>query len=334
MLAKLPFKSIALFFLLLACSACESKPHPNPIATMASKNTALNQVISENLETQPGRYGDFFVSESKESLNPEDFRIREESRIKSENWLFSPSRSMAISLNKTITEPDQSVDIYNRQGNQHIERVDVCGSTCKYIGIYWLDDSNFVSVSIPEYYAPSNVPQSSYIMVISHYNLADRTIIRYRSSAISRPVKSELPSNQASEFDERQFQQVINAYIDSKEGEDSGRERKETRQIIYGDIDFDGDKDAVVEYTLVGAGGGNSYGQNLAVFRNTNGQVEILTDEVVGGKFYRSFNLEHIADGRIYGVTETCADTSQGLCQNPKVEQVTFVLQDNKLKEE
>lgn len=329
----IPFKFIALLFLSLTCSSCPQEKAAS-IDDLASRSTTLNQIISEHLETQRGKYSKLFTSASKEPLNPQDFGVFQESKIENENWLFFPDKSLAISLNTTITEPDQSVDIYNRQGNQHVERVDVCGSSCKYIGIYWLDDSNFVSVSIPEYHAPSNVPQSSYIMVISHYNLADKTIIRYRSSAISRPVKPELPSNQASEFDERQFQQVINAYIASKEGEDSGRERKETRQIIYGDIDFDGDKDAVIEYTLVGAGGGNSYGQNLAVFRNTNGQFEILTDEVVGGKFYRSFNLEHIADGRIYGVTETCADTSQGLCQNPKVEQVTFVVQDNKLKEE
>lgn len=306
------------------------------IDILASKNAALNQVISENLGVQPGRYSKFFVSKSKESLNPEDFRVYEESRINNENWLLSLNRSMAISLNKTITEPDQSVDIYNRKGNQHVERIDVCGPSCKYIGIYWIDDSNFVSVAISdsEYYASSNVSQDSHTLLISQYNLDDNTVIKYRSSNISRPVKSKLPSNQTSEFSEKQFQQVLNAYIAANEGKDSGYERKEARQITYGDIDLDGDKDAVVEYILIGIGGGNSYGQNLAVFRNTNGQFEILADEVVGGKFYRSFKLENITNGKIHGVSETCSDTPQGVCQNPQVDQITFVVQDNKLEEE
>jgi len=62
------------------------------------------------------------------------------------------------------------------------------------------------------------------------------------------------------------LQKAIDRYIE-KVREDAD-EYKEARKIIYGDVDGDGTKDAVVQYTLEGAGGGNSWGQSLVVFLN------------------------------------------------------------------
>ena len=106
------------------------------------------------------------------------------------------------------------------------------------------------------------------------------------------------------------------------------------RKIIYGDVDGDGTKDAVVQYTLEGFGGGNSWGQNLAVFLNKKSVYKLAADETVGGKFFRSFDVLRVEDKYIIGKTETCPeDEPQGLCRDPAKKQVKYVLVKNKLVE-
>lgn len=111
-------------------------------------------------------------------------------------------------------------------------------------------------------------------------------------------------------------------------------EVKESRRIVYGDVDGDDTKDAVVQYTLEGAGGGNSWGQSLVVFLNKKGVYKMSADETVGGKFFCTSDLLKIVGKEIVGATETCPeDEPQGLCENPKKKQVKYVLRSNKLKE-
>lgn len=112
-------------------------------------------------------------------------------------------------------------------------------------------------------------------------------------------------------------------------------EYKEARKIVYGDVDGDGVKDAVVQYTLEGFGGGNSWSQSLAVFLNKKGVYKMAGEETVGGKFFRSFDLVKVVNKEIVGETETCPadDGPQGLCENPAKGQVKYVLLNGKLEE-
>ena len=81
----------------------------------------------------------------------------------------------------------------------------------------------------------------------------------------------------------------------SKRSKKIRTEYQEARKIVYGDVNGDGTKDAVVQYTLEGAGGGNSWGQSLAVFLSKKGEYRLAGDETVGGKFFPQF---HIAKSR------------------------------------
>ena len=128
------------------------------------------------------------------------------------------------------------------------------------------------------------------------------------------------------------LQKAVAAHI-NKVSEDAS-EYKEARKIIYGDVDGDGTKDAVVQYTLEGAGGGNSWGQNLVVFLNKKGVYKLAADEVVGGKFFRSFTVQKVVGKTIIGATEACPkDEPQGMCKNPEKKKVKYVLLNDKLKE-
>lgn len=125
---------------------------------------------------------------------------------------------------------------------------------------------------------------------------------------------------------------AIAAHI-NKVREDAS-EYKKARKIVQGDVDGDGTKDAVVQYTLEGYGGGNSWGQSLAVFLNKKGVYKLEADETVGGKFFRSFTVLKVENKTITGKTETCPeDEPQGLCENPAKKNVKLVLLKGKLVE-
>lgn len=126
---------------------------------------------------------------------------------------------------------------------------------------------------------------------------------------------------------------VINKYI-ANQATDGAVEYKKARVVVYGDVNGDKKKDAIVQYTLEGFGGGNSWGQNLAVFINTGKTYKFLGEEVVGGKFStHTSTLKNVTNNRINLTTESCPDGQQGLCKKPKKGRAVFVIKNGKLKE-
>jgi len=129
-------------------------------------------------------------------------------------------------------------------------------------------------------------------------------------------------------------EKAINAHIRKEAKLQGAAEYREARKVLFGDVDGDGDEDAVAQYTIKGMGGGNSFAQTLAIFTNQKGVYSFVTQEVVGGKFaYRTSKLTSVENGRIYLSTESCAEPPQGLCDNPKKGQAIFTFNMGKLKE-
>jgi hypothetical protein len=120
-------------------------------------------------------------------------------------------------------------------------------------------------------------------------------------------------------------EKAIDAHIRKEAKSQSGAEYREARKVVFGDVDGDGDDDAVAQYTIEGMGGGNGFAQMLAIFTNQKGVYRFATEEVVGGKFaYRTSKLKPVENGKIMLSTETCAEPPQGLCDNPKKGQAIF----------
>lgn len=136
----------------------------------------------------------------------------------------------------------------------------------------------------------------------------------------------------ATAFAQSNLQKAIDNHI-NKIREDAV-ENKEARKVVFGDVDGNGKRDAVVQYLLEGAGGGNSWGQSLAVFLNKKGVYYASGDEVVGGKFFRVFKLQKISGEKIIGESEICpGDEPQGLCENPERKQVSYIFLKGQLQE-
>ncbi len=85
-------------------------------------------------------------------------------------------------------------------------------------------------------------------------------------------------------------------------------------------------------------GGGNNWGLNVAVFRNNDGKYEGVTDDAVGGKFWRNFYLKSIDNGQIKGIAEVCKYGEDDIrpCfegDKPYIKrQIIISFRDNKLK--
>jgi hypothetical protein len=127
---------------------------------------------------------------------------------------------------------------------------------------------------------------------------------------------------------------VINKYIAKQAAEAGASENKEGRVVIYGDVNHDGKKDAVVHYTLEGFGGGNSWGQTLAVFVKKGNTYKFVGEETIGGKFFtRTAELKSVTNNQIILTTYTCPDLPQGVCRYPMKGKSIFVIRHSKLKE-
>ncbi|WP_020560860.1 hypothetical protein [Thiofilum flexile] len=135
-------------------------------------------------------------------------------------------------------------------------------------------------------------------------------------------------------YADTKLERVVSRYLEGVAKVLKGKEQRGVRKAALGDLDNDGDKDLVVSFLLEGVGEEKSWGQYIAIFRNDRGQYKGITDEVVGGKFFRYFNLEGVLNQRIIGITETCPNhTPQGSCDKPALGTVSLTLVKDKVVE-
>ena len=163
------------------------------------------------------------------------------------------------------------------------------------------------------------------VPVNSNNDAANPTATPYPSTPIATP--SPTP-------DKNQLQQVANRYLAGVVKANGHSEYKETRKIVYGDIDNDGDEDAVVGFVLlVPELGMSGYEISIAVFRNNYGKFEGVTDGKVGGRYWRGFKLVAVANGSILGVVNVCGD--RGACndgETPDIQkQISIAFKNDKL---
>lgn len=135
-------------------------------------------------------------------------------------------------------------------------------------------------------------------------------------------------------FAQKSLQFAVDQYIAKDAKSQDAVEYRKVRKIVIGDLDGDGDKDAAVQYTLEGFGGGNNWSQVMAVFLNQKGVYKFVGQETVGGKFFTyTSTISQIANRAVLLNTETCSEPPQGMCQNPKKGIAKFAFKQGKLNQ-
>lgn len=152
------------------------------------------------------------------------------------------------------------------------------------------------------------------------------------NKSVSAENKEEKTEQKATALDKEDGQKVIDRYLAGVAKVSDASEYKEARKIIYGDLDGDGDEDAAAQFTIEGMGGGNNYGFYLAVFKNENGKLKGVTDDVIGGKMNRDVTFTKIENGKMFFDTKGYAEDDGACC--PSIEsKTTYVLEEDKLVE-
>jgi len=99
--------------------------------------------------------------------------------------------------------------------------------------------------------------------------------------------------------DQDQDLTAIRSYIANQARRERGEEYEDARKIIAGDLNGDGSPETVVLYTIEGQQGSNNYIQYLAVFSRRKNQLVPIAHTAVGGKSYRSIELNSVDKERI-----------------------------------
>jgi len=95
------------------------------------------------------------------------------------------------------------------------------------------------------------------------------------------------------------WQAMANVLIASHARRVGGDAPKEARRFCEGDVDGDGQPDAVVVYTIESVGGGNDWNQYMAVLSPQGGTYRASATRKVGGKGERGVEQCTIAPGFI-----------------------------------
>jgi hypothetical protein len=125
---------------------------------------------------------------------------------------------------------------------------------------------------------------------------------------------------------------TIRSYIASQARRERGQEYEDARKVMSGDLNRDGSPETVVLYTIEGQRGSNNYIQYLAVFAQHKGQLVPVAHTAVGGKSYRSIELNSVDKERINLDTLSYGPKDASCC--PSVKGTTsYALVGTKLRE-
>ena len=127
---------------------------------------------------------------------------------------------------------------------------------------------------------------------------------------------------------------VIDQFIVRQEKKYKAVENKDARKVIWSDMNKDGEKDAIVLYTLESPGGSTLYTDYLAIFlKSQDEQLKYITHKIIGGKNRRAIlEVESVTTGKIQLNTLEYSPNDARCCPSKKG-YIQIVLIKNKLRE-
>jgi serine/threonine protein kinase len=138
--------------------------------------------------------------------------------------------------------------------------------------------------------------------------LSNLTSNKSVGNSINKLVNEKKLNPSTSAQNKIQLQQSVNQYIQEVEkvtGNENGK-----RKMISGDIDADKDEDVVIHTTFQVNNTGELKAEIILLFINDNGYYRGVAYKGVGGTYSGKFNLEKIANKKIYGTLISCIEST------------------------
>ncbi|HIK15070.1 MAG TPA: hypothetical protein IGS53_07205 [Leptolyngbyaceae cyanobacterium M33_DOE_097] len=212
-MVRLPLKIFLtniLLFILIGCTECPTTNSPtttpsdttqapprkdltSSVKLMTAQNPYLNSLVSKALFGVPWKeYDKYFLRQAVSKIEHQDGGLTKPD-LTDGQWILSPTGQFAVAINASTGEPDNSLDIYqDPPNNKYVGRLDFCGPSCKYLGVYWISPSQFVLAQLVTD-ETSNEQQEEQLKLFC-YNLDDQTVTTYISSRKNSVSVNNLPT--------------------------------------------------------------------------------------------------------------------------------------------
>lgn len=184
------------------CSDGSSVGRTGPNCEFAVCPETFESLINQNVELK--KYFEK-VTGKYPSLNPDKFQKKESKVIavigdgisiytssNSPIWTYSLDETKAVSSLGYYGEPDSSLEIYNRVGDNKVELLKTCGTPCSYLGEFWLNNNQFVFIQKHEYYPSSGETRCTVntkctdVVSVSLYDLGSNAETIFQSPEVER----------------------------------------------------------------------------------------------------------------------------------------------------
>ncbi len=171
------------------------------LGELLNVNSKLKEFFEKTREKNPNlELGQFVITKSELiKTNIIEFPFPPKSE-EDPLWTFSPDKEKAISTLAYFGEPDSSLDIYNRNNDGKVERLQFCGTPCVYWGTFWLSNEQFVFIQSSEYHPLTGEVRCTvdtictYLLSISLYDLTKNIETVHQSQELKeRPISPIWP---------------------------------------------------------------------------------------------------------------------------------------------
>ena len=171
-------------------STAQIKPAPRIIDSLLWKTPAVARFFVKVLgDSQTVNYRGF-SSKSAGPFTTQEFGSYEPSTPPQDSsWVYTPNHRLGASI-FAGWDPDSELRLYNRRNEGRVERLEFCGTPCRYKGIFWLDNRRLVFVQTYEDYHEINDSTGAvtgYTPIVTLYDIAAESAFTYVTTPI--PVR-------------------------------------------------------------------------------------------------------------------------------------------------
>jgi hypothetical protein len=174
-------------------SIAQVKRAPRIVDSLLWKTPAVARFFIKVLgDSQSVNYRGFMFKNAGPFTTQEFGSYKPSTPPQDSSWVYTPNHRLGASI-FAGWDPDSELRLYNRKSEGKIERLEFCGTPCRYKGIFWLDNRRLVFVQTYEDYHQINDSTGAvtgYTPIVTLYDIPAESSFTYVTTPIPvRPSK-------------------------------------------------------------------------------------------------------------------------------------------------